>query len=73
MQFEAGVVTTSFIDENPSLLAISTSTWNFASKNQQSMTQARRLEYFRCVREGFRRGTGQNLTAIIRLLAGEQD
>ena len=32
--FETGIVTTSFIDENPSLLAISSSTWNFASAAQ---------------------------------------
>jgi len=43
-QFEAGVVTTSFIDENPSLLAISASTWNFASKGQSSMTEVGKVE-----------------------------
>ena len=34
--FEKGVVTTAFIDENPSLTAISDSTWNFASSQQSS-------------------------------------
>ena len=43
-QFEAGVVTTSFIDENPSLLAISQSTWSFASKQQSSMQEVGKVE-----------------------------
>jgi len=43
-EFETGVVTTSFIDNNPSLLAISTSSWNFASKSQQSMSQVGKVE-----------------------------
>ena len=43
-EFEAGVVTTSFIDNNPGLLAISSSTWNFASQGQSSMKTVGRVE-----------------------------
>jgi len=42
--FEAGVVTTSFIDENPELLAISSSTWNFASSSQADQQKVGRIE-----------------------------
>lgn len=33
-EFETGIVTTSFIDENPDLKKTSTSTWDFASEEQ---------------------------------------
>ena len=42
--FEAGIVTTSFIDENPKLLEISSSTWNFASENQRDQLKVGRVE-----------------------------
>jgi len=35
-EFETGIVATSFIDENPELKQISSSTWNFASSGQSS-------------------------------------
>jgi len=42
--FEAGVVTTSFIDENPQLLQISSSTWNFANPMQADQSKVGRVE-----------------------------
>merc|ERR1719393_546093 len=42
--FEAGVVTTSFIDENPKLLAISSSTWKFASESQADQLKVGKVE-----------------------------
>jgi len=48
-EFETGIVTTSFIDENPQLKQISSSQWNFASPNQMSQksvgTTERSLRY----------------------------
>ena len=44
--FEAGVVTTSFIDENPELLKITGATWNFKSgeqSDQKNVFQVERL------------------------------
>lgn len=43
-EFEGGVVTTSFIDENPQLLAISGSTWDFASPEQADQSKVTRVE-----------------------------
>ena len=49
-EFETGIVTTSFIDENPDLKKISSSQWNFASSNQNTQksvgTTERALRYF---------------------------
>ena len=49
-EFETGIVTTSFIDENPDLKKISSSEWNFASSNQRTQksvgTTERALRYF---------------------------
>jgi len=42
--FESGIVTTSFIDENPRLLAISSSTWNFASESQSDQLKVGKVE-----------------------------
>ena len=42
--FEKGSVTTAFIDENPELLAVSSSTWNFASPSQADQTKVGRVE-----------------------------
>jgi len=42
--FEKGVVTTSFIDQNPSLLAISQSSWDFASPSQAKQAEVGRVE-----------------------------
>jgi pyruvate carboxylase len=42
--FEGGVVTTSFIDENPKLLEISSSTWDFASASQADQSKVGRVE-----------------------------
>jgi pyruvate carboxylase len=43
-QFESGNVNTAFIDENPSLLAISSSTWNFAATSQKDMRNVGKVE-----------------------------
>ncbi len=43
-EFEGGVVTTSFIDENPQLLQISGSTWDFASPEQADQSKVGRVE-----------------------------
>merc|ERR1719502_235197 len=42
--FEAGVVTTAFIDENPELLKITGATWNFASQNQAAQSKVGEVE-----------------------------
>ena len=42
--FEAGVVTTSFIDENPELLKISGATWDFKSAEQSDQKNVFQLE-----------------------------
>jgi len=43
-QFERGEVTTAFIDENPGLLAISSSNWAFASADQTDMKKVNAVE-----------------------------
>jgi len=43
-QFESGMVTTAFIDENPGLLAIRSSTWNFADSSQADMKRVGAVE-----------------------------
>ena len=40
-QFESGIVTTSFIDENPSLTSITDSKWDFAASTQSDMNSVR--------------------------------
>ena len=42
--FEAGVVNTAFIDENPSLLKIEGAKWNFASPVQSDQKNVFRVE-----------------------------
>ena len=42
--FETGVVTTSFIDENPELTKISSSTWQFAASSQSDQMKVGRVE-----------------------------
>ena len=42
--FESGVVTTAFIDENPDLKRISESTWNFASEEQSDQRKVGKSE-----------------------------
>jgi len=42
--FEAGVVTTSFIDENPELLKITGATWDFKSGEQSDQTSVFQVE-----------------------------
>jgi len=43
-QFEAGIVTTSFIDENPSLTSITDSKWDFAASTQSDMNSVNAME-----------------------------
>lgn len=43
-EFETGIVTTSFIDDNPELKQISTSTWDFASKSQSDQRKVGSLD-----------------------------
>eukprot|EP00978_Attheya_sp_CCMP212_P024336 scaffold76329_cov59-Attheya_sp.AAC.3 len=42
--FESGIVTTSFIDENPQLKQVSSASWNFATKEQKDMKSVLRVE-----------------------------
>jgi pyruvate carboxylase len=42
--FEAGIVTTSFIDENPELLKITGATWTFASSEQAQQSNVFQVE-----------------------------
>jgi len=43
-EFEKGIVTTSFIDQNPELKVVSGATWNFADEEQSSMKGVVRKE-----------------------------
>jgi pyruvate carboxylase len=43
-EFEAGTVTTSFLDEHPELKKVSSSSWNFASESQADQRKVGRLE-----------------------------
>eukprot|EP00325_Prymnesiales_sp_UTEX-LB-985_P003378 CAMPEP_0174704466 /NCGR_PEP_ID=MMETSP1094-20130205/8048_1 /TAXON_ID=156173 /ORGANISM="Chrysochromulina brevifilum, Strain UTEX LB 985" /LENGTH=1223 /DNA_ID=CAMNT_0015902527 /DNA_START=50 /DNA_END=3721 /DNA_ORIENTATION=- len=43
-QFETGIVTTAFIDENPELTKISDSKWKFAARGQSDMAKVNEVE-----------------------------
>ena len=43
-EFEAGTVTTSFLDDHPELKKVSSSSWNFASESQADQRKVGRLE-----------------------------
>merc|ERR1719469_1663251 len=42
--FETGIVTTSFIDQNPELKMVSKAKWNFADKTQRDLKSTSRFE-----------------------------
>jgi len=43
-EFESGIVTTAFIDENPDLKKVSQSTWDFASEEQSDQKKVKETE-----------------------------